>query len=108
MDYRHSSDHTPVHDVFRITEDGEILLIEESYLWYGAGLAFHPADGIMTAAGDWTRVLLCRKFPLFLLRVGEVANQVLSVKERKVPLLQIAHGGEQVWIRVAGKKKTDR
>jgi hypothetical protein len=108
IDYRHSSDHTPVHDVFRIAEDAEIVLIEESYRWYGAGLAFHPADGTMDTSGGWTRVLLNRKFPHFLLRVGEVANHVLSINGRSMPLLQIAEGREQVWIRTMRKTETKR
>lgn len=108
MDYHHSSDHTPVHDVFQITQEGEIVLIEESYLWYGAGLAFHPADGVMKRSEGRTRFLLNRKFPHFLLRVGEVANQVLTVNGQAMPLLQIAKGRELVWIRVTKKSGTSR
>jgi len=108
IDYRHSSDHTPVHDVFQVTEEGEIVLIEENYLWYGAGLAFHPADGIMDLSDERTRILLYRKFPHFLLRVGEVAEQVLTVNGQAMPLLQIAKGRELVWIRIMKKSGVGR
>lgn len=99
IEYRHSSDHTPVRDLFTIGDEGEIILIEESYLWYGAGLESHPDVGKTDFSGDWTRVRLHRPFPRVLLRVGEVANQVLIIHGQEVPLLSIAKGRDSVWIR---------
>jgi hypothetical protein len=43
-----------------------------------------------------------RPFPRFLLRVGEVANHILTIHDQRVPLLSIARGRESVWIRVTG------
>ncbi|MBW6485698.1 MAG: DUF1850 domain-containing protein [Syntrophobacterales bacterium] len=107
IEYRHSSDHTPVRDLFTIDDDGEIILIEESYLWYGAGLESHPDIGITDFSGEWTRVRLHRPFPRFLLRVGEVANHVLILHGREIPLLSIAKKRESVWIRTmkSGSKR---
>lgn len=99
IEYRHSSDHTPVRDLFRIGDEGEIVLIEESYQWYGAGLESHPDVGKTTFSGDLTRVRMQRVFPRFLLRVGEVANHILKLHGRDIPLLSIAKGRESVWIR---------
>ncbi|MBU4370352.1 MAG: DUF1850 domain-containing protein [Proteobacteria bacterium] len=99
IDYRHSSDNTPVHDLFQIGSDGLIVLIEESYRWYGAGLESHPDVGKTDFTGEWTRVRLHRPFPRFLLRVGKVANHVLTLHGRDVPLLSIARGGDSIWIR---------
>ena len=99
IEYRHSSDHTPVRDLFRIGEDGEIVLIEESYRWFGAGLESHPDAGEIDFSGDWTRVRLNRPFPRFLLRVGKIANQIMTFQGRDVPLLSISKGGDSVWIR---------
>ncbi|MBU0653423.1 MAG: DUF1850 domain-containing protein [Proteobacteria bacterium] len=107
IDYRHSSDNTPVHDLFQIGSDGLIVLIEESYRWYGAGLESHPDVGKTDFTGEWTRVRMRRAFPRFLLRVGEVADHVLTIHGRKLPLLSIARGRESVWIRVTGNR-TDR
>lgn len=103
IDYQHSSDHTPVHDIFRISESGEIVLIEEDYLWYGAGLEFHPAVADISFSDSVTRVRLHRVFPQFLLRVGEVANHVLTVHQERLPLLNIAHGRESLCIQIAQK-----
>ena len=107
IEYRHSSDHTPVRDLFQIGDDGEIVLIEESYGWFGAGLESHPDVGKIDLSGDWTQVRLNRPFPRFLLRVGEVTDQILTIHDRKVPLLSIAKGRESVWIRtttIVGKR----
>lgn len=97
--YRHSSDHTPVRDLFTIGDEAEIILIEESYLWYGAGLEFHPDVGKTDFSGDWTRVRMQRVLPRFLLRVGETANHVLTLHGQDIPLLSIARERESVWIR---------
>lgn len=107
IEYRHSSDHTPVRDLFTIDGDGGIVLIEESYRWHGAGLESHPDVGKTDFSGEWTRVRMRRVFPRFLLRVGEVADHVLTIHGRKLPLLSIARRRESVWIRVTGNR-TDR
>lgn len=99
IEYHHSSDHTPVRDLFRIGENGEIVLIEESYRWFGAGLESHPDVGQIDFSGDWTRVRLNRPVPRFLLRVGKIANPILTFQGRDVPLLSISKGGDSVWIR---------
>ena len=104
IDYVHSSDHTPVHDIFRIDEGG-IVLIEESFDWYGSGLeSLSNAGARVSLSGDKTRVFLHRKFPRFLLRVGRVAGHVITYKDSRIPLLSIARGGDSVWIRLVKKE----
>ena len=108
IDYRHSSDHTPVHDIFRIAEGGEIVLVEEDYLWYGSGLEFNPAVADISIVDSVTRVRLHRVFPELSLRVGEVANQVLTIHQERLPLLGIAKGRESVCIRTNRKTAAPR
>lgn len=104
IDYTHSSDLTPVHDVFQIDDRGMIVLIEEDYEWYGAGLEFHSqAEATISFSDKTTRVYLHRVFPHFLLRVGRVANHVFIYKEHTIPLKNLAAGGSLVWIRVISK-----
>ncbi|MBA4397324.1 MAG: hypothetical protein C0394_08080 [Syntrophus sp. (in: bacteria)] len=103
--YRHSSDHTPVRDLFLIGAKGEIVLIEESYRWHGAGLESHPGVGHTTFSEGWTRVRMHRVIPRFLLRVGEVANHTLVIHDQSVPLLSISRGKDSIWIRVTQKAK---
>jgi len=103
IDYVHSSDHTPVHDIFRI-EEGRIVLIEEDFDWYGSGLeSLSNAKATVSLSGDKTRVFLHRECPRFLLRVGRVAGHVITYKESRIPLLSLARGGDSVWIRLVKK-----
>lgn len=99
VDYRHSSDHTPVHDTFRITARGTFLLIEERFDWYGSGLEFHPSADI-SLNREGTRVRLHRPFVQIPLRVGEVAGHALTVGGTRLPLLNVAKGRESVCIRI--------
>jgi hypothetical protein len=104
LDYTHSSDLTPVHDIFQINEQDEIVLLEEDYYWYGAGLEFHPdANAHISYDDKKTRVRLYRVFSHFLLRVGRVAGHVITYKKQKVILKDITEGGSLVWIRTIRK-----
>lgn len=104
LDYIHSSDHTPIHDVFRIEEQGRIVLLKEVFDWYGAGLAFHPrAEASIRLTGEKTSVRMHRRCDPFNLRVGRVAQHALTVREERIPLKEIAAGGDLLRIRVVGK-----
>jgi hypothetical protein len=97
IDYIHSKDKTPVHDIFLISEQGKLILLEEHYEWYGAGLAFHPeGKGQIIFENDRTRVLLNRELDQFLLRVGRIANHTLNIKSKSIPLISIANGGDLI------------
>jgi len=104
LDYTHSSDLTPVHDIFVINENGGIVLVEERYDWYGVGLEFMETDDAsIDFNGKQARVMLHRHFDNFLLRVGRVAGHVLTCNGQSIPLLSIAAGGDSVWIRTVRK-----
>lgn len=107
IDYRHSSDHTPVHDTFRITALGTFVLIEERFDWYGSGLEFHPSADI-SLTGNGTRVRLHRPFSQIPLRVGEVAGHALTVGGTRLPLLSVAKGRESVCIRISRQTAESR
>ncbi|MCU0539099.1 MAG: DUF1850 domain-containing protein [Desulfobacterales bacterium] len=107
LDYRHSSDHTPVHDIFMVTAEGTFLLVEERFDWYGSGLEFHPSAHISQSAAG-TRVHLQRPFVQIPLRVGEVAQHVLTVHQTRLPLLSIAEGRESVCIRITRQAAESR
>jgi hypothetical protein len=102
LDYVHSSDKTPVQDIFEISREGEMILIEENFSWHGSGLEFMSRDGAsITFQEGKIRVRLSRPFPSLLLRVGRIANHALSFPGRVVPLNEIARGGERLRIWVA-------
>jgi hypothetical protein len=107
IDYRHSSDRTPVHDLFQITAEGTMVLIEERFDWYGSGLEFHPSADI-SFSGSQTLVRLHRPFAEIPLRVGEVAGHVLAVQGVRLPLLSIAKGRESVCVRITRQPAHNR
>lgn len=100
LEYTHSSDGTPVRGIFRVVEDGHFVMLEEQYLWYGAGLESHPQAKI-SFDGKWTRVSVNRPFRELLIRVGRVSNQVISSGDTRVALAGLAPGGSLLRIRIA-------
>jgi hypothetical protein len=93
--YIHSSDQTPIRDTFRIGEEGKIILVEEAFLWYGAGLEFQAHGDVRVSHADrWTRVRLYRPFSSLPIRVGRIAEQTLIVQGQSIRLDQIGKPGE--------------
>lgn len=106
LDWIHSSAKTPILDTFQVGNNGEMILVEEDYQWYGAGLEFmNHGEVCVTPKGKDTKTVLKRRFPYLLLRVGWVANQKLTVNDTTIPLNEIAEGGEllRIWIVEADK-----
>ncbi|MEW6377513.1 MAG: DUF1850 domain-containing protein [Thermodesulfobacteriota bacterium] len=99
--YIHSSDKTPVHDIFEIGASGEMILIEENFDWYGAGLEFMNWEkASINFEGGKIRVYLNRPLPFLRLRVGRVANHTLIFNGVAISLKDIARGGEllKIWV----------
>lgn len=106
--YIHSSDKTPVQDTFFIERTGRLVLIEEAFLWQGAGLEFQNREGSeMIWDGQWTRVRLHRPLPDFVIRVGRVANQVLTFRDWSIRLDQLAKPGEGLLLSVVPMRRKD-
>lgn len=102
LSYLHSSDGTPVRDTFRLGEDGQLILVEEAYLWYGAGLEFQKRDGVQwTSDGRWSIIRLDRILPELRLRIGRVAQQILVLPDRVIPFDTLGRPGEGLIIAVA-------
>lgn len=97
--YRHSSDHTPVLDLFEVTAEEGFLLLEERFTWYGAGLEFHPSAEI-SFSPEGTRVRLQRPFPVIPLRAGRTADHRLRIRGKEIRMKQIAQEGDSLWIRI--------
>lgn len=104
LHYIHSSDKTPIRDTFEVGEDGQLFLIEEAFLWHGAGLEFMNWEkaSIMIEDG-MIKVHLRRHFPSLLLRVGRIADHTFTFHGVSLRLKGIAKGGELLKIWVAPK-----
>ena len=100
LEYTHSSDGTPVRSLFRVEEDDRFVVLEEQYLWYGAGLESHPHAKI-SFDGEWTRVSVNRPFRELLIRVGRVSRQVIVSGGSRVALADLAPGGSLLQLRIA-------
>jgi hypothetical protein len=103
LDYIHSSAKTPVQDIFTVGEGGEMILIEENFSWFGAGLEAGSTEDVKVVYDGKhkkIRVLQYRHFPHFLLRVGRIANHRITCHEKSVPLKRLTEGGELVHIRI--------
>jgi hypothetical protein len=100
LQYIHSSDGTPVLDIFRVGEDGGFVLREEQYEWYGAGLESHPQAAI-SFEGNRTRVTVNRQLQELLLRVGRVCRQEISSGGVRIVPARLAPGGSLIRIRIA-------
>lgn len=102
LQYIHSSDQTPVLDTFQIGLEGQLVLIEEAFRWYGAGLEFRDyRDSRIIFDGKWSRVRLNRIFPELVIRVGRVAQQRFIYRDRSIPLDRLAKPGERLVLSVS-------
>ena len=101
LDYTHSSEKTPIHDTFVISENGAIVLTEERFDWYAVGLEFRSREGEASVDFDGreTRVSLNRLFPVLPIRVGWVADQSITAGGERLELKEIARGGTllEIW-----------
>jgi hypothetical protein len=93
----HSSDKTPIWDTFRIDEEGRIILIEEAFLWHGAGLEFQNHKDVQLVYGEkWIKVRLNRPLPALTIRVGRVAQQVFFFRDQSIRLDGLVKPGEGI------------
>lgn len=96
--YTHSWDKTPVWEVFTVNEQGDLVLLEEDYLWMGAGLDSQPAADFDFSGGR-VRVRRNRTIGELRLAVGAVANHRLALGDREVSLSRIVPPGAKVLLR---------
>ena len=98
--YIHSSDGTPVEQIFRISEENTLELLEERYRWYGAGLEF-STDYTITARDGWVRVSgYDRHFEALPIRVAATVPQTLTVADTTLLLADLAPPAARLLIKV--------
>ncbi len=101
--YRHSSDGTPVVQIFQVGENGTLDLLEEQYSWFGAGLE-HGSGHRFTYEGDTVRVSgYDRKFSELFIRVARTVPQELEVGGEILQLTDLAPGGSRLLLRIEEK-----
>lgn len=98
--YIHSSDHTPVEQVFAISKEGHLTLLEERYSWYGAGLEFGSGldfefMGEQVIVSGYDRTL-----ESLLLRVARTVPQKLFIDTKELILTDMIEGGARILIEI--------
>ena len=100
--YIHSSAKTPIRDTFKVDAQGQIILIEEAFLWHGAGLEFQGHEGVQVSYDNkWIRVLLNRPFFNLPLRVGRISQQHLILHGQSYRLDKLARPGNCIILSIA-------
>ncbi|MBO8141291.1 MAG: DUF1850 domain-containing protein [Firmicutes bacterium] len=98
--YVHSADRTPVESWFRVSGDPlGLVLEEERYAWYGAGLEFYGPDSMEWETG-WVVVRPDRHLSRLPLRVAGTVEQELCAGKARVRLNDLASFGQSLIVEV--------
>lgn len=100
LEYVHSVDLTPVIEIYRLNEVGDIIVNEINYKSFGAGMqATKPATGYFAQDSDWIILRdINRVVERYILRVGNIANQRIRCAKRTINLLDYVGQGERILI----------
>jgi len=93
----HSVNKRPVFDTLRI-EGNQLLIVKSRFDSFGAGMP----EGSQMGQDGWLEWVVNRPVPEVTLFVGWVANHSLRLKEREIPLSDLAEPGTLLSLR-AGK-----
>lgn len=98
--YTHSADKTPVHSLLRVCPPPVGLVLEqERYLWYGAGLEYRRDRGVVLD-GQWVVVHAKRVIGGLVLRIAGTVEQRVVVGDESTTLGQLASYGRRVMLEV--------
>lgn len=102
ISYIHSYNKTPVSETFLIDRDCRIILKETEYKWQAVGLQDTcPIRGVWGYKdGNIYISEINEKLDNIPLRVGMIANHKLIYKNKIIPFLSFAKGGELINIEV--------
>ncbi len=98
--YIHSSDGTPVEQLFVLREDGLLHLLETRYAWHGAGMEFgsgfdfnFEGEMVVITGYDFS-------FTSLPMRVARTVPQKFIIGSQTVLLSDLAAGGTSLVVRV--------
>ncbi len=101
MSFIHSVNKRPVFDTWRFEAD-HIVIVKSRFDAFGAGMPESSTDeGTLAVLDDgWLEWTVNRPVPDLIVRVGRVANHVLLLKGREVPLANLAEPGRALRFKV--------
>jgi hypothetical protein len=98
--YVHSSDGTPVQQIFTVKEDGLLHLLEERYSWYGAGLEFGSGYNFSFTDNEVRVSGYDRSFSTLLIRAARTVPQEFLIRDTRVLLSDLVPGGTPLMLRI--------
>ncbi len=100
LSYIHSSDLTPVKQVFRVNKNESLDLLEERYRWYGAGLEYGSGYEVNYEDGWIVITGYDRSFAVLPIRVAATVNQTLKIGPDLIVLSELASPGSSLFLKV--------
>ncbi len=101
--YTHSSDGTPVEQLFTVGKTKTLHLLEERYRWYGAGLEF-GSEYEVTFEDGWVCIRgYDRSFETLPIRVAATVTQTLTIDDTSLLLSDLAPAAARLLIKVERK-----
>lgn len=101
LSFTHSVNKRPVFDTLRVQGD-HLVIVKSVFDAFGAGMpeASTGEGQLSVLPGGWLLWSVNRPVPEIIVRVGEVANHTLTIKARKLSLVDLAEPGTALAFRV--------
>lgn len=100
LSFIHSVNRRPVHDTLR-ADRGHLTIVKSRFDSFGAGMPESSTEqGTLRVAEDgWLEWTTNRALPEVTIRVGRVAGHTLRLKDRALPLRELAEPGAALTLR---------
>ena len=97
----HSVNKRPVYDTLWVARD-HLVIVKSRFDSFGAGMPESSNDeGTLRRAADgWLEWTVNRPVPEVIVRVGRVANHILQIKGRDIPLASLSEPGTPLSLRI--------
>ncbi len=101
LSFVHSVNKRPVYDTLRVEGD-QLRIVKSRFDSFGAGMPETSTGGMRLQIGEdgWLEWLVDRPVPEVTFFVGWVANHSLRIRNRQIPLKELADPGTLVALRV--------
>lgn len=101
LHYIHSVDRQPVIEKYEVLSNREIVLRENKFKMFGAGMGHFSGEGTLVSEDGWTVIRgLERKVDPIYLRIGYTSDLTLMVGGTEILLSIPQHYGELVIVRI--------
>lgn len=104
LSFIHSVEKTPVYEVFQITEDNKLILVETTFSSLGVGLPYTEDNGeFKNEQGKFKLTGLNREFTSITMRVSPIPKHTITVGEKTYSLLSFVASDDLVKITAADR-----